>query len=146
MNTLSPEQAVRKQRAQEQASDYIITPHWTDRDAFTVIGRRGQAYDVTPEGCSCPDAQKRGTRCKHFWLVRAHVASLIQKAASKPEPIPCGGCGRDLQETGVGGADAALGGPVCPDCSPAAQEQRQYDEWLKREQVRRQMEQDFPNF
>lgn len=89
MQTVSDPQAVRQQRAQEQAADYIITPHWTDRDAFTVIGRRGQAYDVTPEGCSCPDAQKRGVRCKHYWLVREHVARLVERAeaAAKREQV-----------------------------------------------------------
>jgi hypothetical protein len=101
MNTITDPQAVRQQRAQEQASDYIITPHWTDRDAFTVIGKRGQCYDVTPEGCNCPDAMRRSEgHCKHWHLCRAHVAKLVEQA-----------------EAGK-----------------------------KREQVRRQMEQDFPNY
>jgi hypothetical protein len=79
----SPEELTRIQRATEQAADYLVLPSLDDPDAFDVVGKRGQTYHVTPEGCGCQDSQQRGLRCKHYWRVRAHVASLIAAADLK---------------------------------------------------------------
>lgn len=70
----------RIQRATEQAGNYLVLPNLDVLEAFDVVGKHGKCYTVTPEGCSCPDSQNRNPHCKHWHLVRGHVAQLIATA------------------------------------------------------------------
>jgi hypothetical protein len=89
MTTLSPEQAVRQDRARTQASNYKVVPNFRHDDAFDVINlHSGAYYTVSPEGCNCPDATSRSEgKCKHWHLCRDHVAKLTGVQAA-PAPAP----------------------------------------------------------
>lgn len=78
------------QRACAQAAETLPGQHDDDRlrkaltlaqdghvtledDGFATVGSRGKHYQVQADGaCDCPDAQHRGTTCKHALAVQIH--------------------------------------------------------------------------
>ena len=39
----------------------------------TVQGERGALYEITPQGCSCPDFASRGLPCKHMYFAAMEI-------------------------------------------------------------------------
>ena len=73
-----PEQGQRITRALESKTMKVLR---LDKEAgtATVRGEAGQIYEITPQGCSCPDFQSRNMPCKHMYFALIHLGDFADQ-------------------------------------------------------------------
>src|SRR5215212_757466 len=84
----------------EGAEQWLKIRRKVDGVKFYVIpGSAGHVYWTNCGACSCPDAQQRGSVCKHQTAVKLYCAkvqaarpALRSRPQAEPEPLPCTGC------------------------------------------------------
>jgi len=59
---------------------------------YVIPGSQGHVYWTNCAECSCPDAQQRGSVCKHITAVKLHVAKVqAERPARRSHPLADGG-------------------------------------------------------
>ena len=69
---LLPGQDDRIQRAIRSKAMKLIS---YDKETHTAVvcGERGKHYEITPQGCSCPDFAERQLPCKHMYFAAMEI-------------------------------------------------------------------------
>ena len=77
----------------EGAEQWLKIRRKSDGVKFYVIpGSAGHVYWTNCGACSCPDAQQRGSVCKHITAVKLHVAKVqAERPARRSRPLADGG-------------------------------------------------------
>ena len=85
----------------EGADTWLKVRRKSDGAKFYVIpGSQGHVYWTNCGECSCPDAQQRGSVCKHQTAVKLYCAKVQAERSARrscslamqPEPLPCSSC------------------------------------------------------
>lgn len=94
-------------RATAQADRYLVVPASLDTNDFLLIKRDGSGeytVNLDTQVCTCPDHQKRGTTCKHYYIARRFAFqnphTLVPTAPVETGCIECGRTSCDCENRG----------------------------------------------